>query len=77
MSRYIKVDGHSGFVRDKHTNAILNINTKEIESAIARKVERRKEKEELKTLKEDVSEIKVLLKKLLEDNHGKHPSKFS
>lgn len=70
MNRYIKVDGHTGFVRDKHTGAVLNINTNEISRAIKRKAQRQEQIEELETLKQDVSDIKVLLNKLLEVTNG-------
>lgn len=70
MNRYIKVEGHTGFVRDKSTGAVLNINTNEMSRAIRRKAQRREEKEELKTLKQDVSEMKVLLNKILEATNG-------
>ena len=70
MNRYIKVEGHTGFVRDKNTGAVLNINTNEMDRAVKRKAQRRKEKEELRTLKQDVSEMKVLLNKILEATNG-------
>ena len=38
--------------------------------AVRRKAQRREEKEELKTLKQDVSEMKVLLNKILEATNG-------
>lgn len=70
MNRYVKVKGHTGFVRDKNTGAVLNINTNEISRAIKRKAQRQEQIEELETLKQDVSDIKVLLNKLLEATNG-------
>ena len=66
-SRYVKVDGHTGFVRDTRTNSVLNMNTNSMQQAIELKLKRKKEKEEFESLKQDVKEIKNLLGKLLED----------
>tara|TARA_R110001592_G_scaffold110825_3_gene307481 strand:+ start:367 stop:570 length:204 start_codon:yes stop_codon:yes gene_type:complete len=63
---YQKVDGNSDLVRDKKSGAILNINRNEFDKAKAARAERFREKEELKTLKNDVSELKSMLQQLLE-----------
>jgi hypothetical protein len=63
---YQKVDGNSDLVRDKKSGAILNINRSEFDKAKAARAERFREKEELKTLKNDVSELKSMLQQLLE-----------
>ena len=60
---YIKVEGHDGLVRDKNTGAIINLDN----SAI---IARRKSKqlssalEDINTLKNEVSELKFLLREL-------------
>lgn len=64
--RYIKVEGRADLVRDRYTNAILNINKGDIEQAKSIRAQRLKERQELDQLKTDVSEIKSLLLKLLE-----------
>ena len=64
--RYIKVEGRADLVRDRYTNAILNINKGYIEQAKSIRAQRLKERQELDQLKTDVSEIKSLLLKLLE-----------
>ena len=64
--KYTKVDGNSDLVRDKKSGAILNINRNEFDKAKAARAERFREKEELKTLKNDVSELKSMLQQLLE-----------
>jgi len=62
----IKIDGHPGLARDKETGAILNINRNEIQIARERKVLRKQKEQEFENLKNEVSEIKELLLKLVE-----------
>ena len=69
----LKVDGHSNLMRDPKSGAIININRSEIEAARERKRLRADKAEEEKQLKADVSllknemsEIKHLLGKLVE-----------
>ena len=63
---FIKVEGHDGLVRDKKTGAIINLD----DSAIAA---RRKSKQlssaldDINMLKNEVSEIKFLLKELIKN----------
>ena len=68
--RFIKVDGHSGLVRDTSTNAILNINKDEITAARKRKLERRKKEQEFEDLKNEVGDIKNMLTKIIEKLDG-------
>jgi len=79
MSKFMKVEGNPGLVRDKNTNAILNINNNEIRQARKRKRVWQEEKEkterlsqEVSELKNDVNEIKSLLKQVLEVTNGHH-----
>ena len=64
---HIKVAGHDGLVRDQNTGAILNLDDSAIEA-------RRKSKhlgsalEDINMLKNEVSEIKTLLRELIK--HG-------
>ena len=62
----IKIEGHSGLVRDTNSGAILNINSSEIQSARERKKLRKQKDHEFENLKNEVSEIKELLLKLVE-----------
>ena len=39
---YIKIEGHNGYVRDKKSGAVLNLNKSEIEAAKKRKQQRNK-----------------------------------
>lgn len=71
-----RVEGHNNLVRDSRTGAVLNTNKTEIERA--RKIKQVNEErqqhissltQEVKELKEDMSQIKDLLFRLVEDNH--------
>jgi hypothetical protein len=63
---YIKVEGHPNLVRDKNSGAILNINKTEIEANRIRKEREKQKDKEIEQLKNDVSEIKSMLNKLVE-----------
>ena len=57
MSKYVPVKGYSGLVRDTQSNALINVDTAEIEQARQRKrlrIEKRKEESDLKTRVENV-----------------------
>lgn len=66
--KYIQVEGNSGLVRDRETGAILNANTTEIQKARLKKNKEKQREQEIQELKKDVSDIKVLLTKLIERN---------
>lgn len=66
MSGYIKVDGSPNFARDRSTGAIININKDEMQKARLAKMARKQQEQELQDLKNDVDEIKILLRQLLE-----------
>ena len=66
MGEYIKVEGEPGLVRDQDTGAILNTNKSEIQQAKARKKARLQQQNELDNLKQDVSDMKIMLSKILE-----------
>jgi len=69
---YLKVEGNSNLVRDTSTGAILNINKDEISAARKRKLERKQKEQEFENLKNDVTEIKSMLQKLIEGKDGSH-----
>lgn len=71
--QHLKVEGHTDLVRDTNTGAVVNINRPEAALARERKHTWRlqqQEQEQLKTdvdqLKNDMSDIKDLLTKLVE-----------
>ena len=66
-----KVDGHSSLIRDENTNAILNTNSSEYNTYLQRRAKRKQGtdridnmEDDLKSLKDDINEIKTLLKAL-------------
>lgn len=67
---YIKVEGHRDLLRDKDNGAILNINKEEISAARKRKLERRQKEKEIEELKNEVSDIKTMLTKIIEKIDG-------
>jgi len=74
MDKYQKVEGHSSLIRDNQTGAILNTNRSEIARARKRKEAKKRETEKLNslsneviTLKSEISEIKELLFRLVEN----------
>ena len=66
--RYIQVEGNSGLVRDRTPGAILNANSTEIQKARLKKNKEKQQEQEIQELKKDVTEIEVLLTKLIERN---------
>jgi|TARA_Y100000114_G_C11611454_1_gene255315 hypothetical protein len=75
MSNFIKVEGNDNLVRDRNTNQIINTNESEYQQYIARRKRKKVEKEkalsveeDLANLKSEMSEIKSLLKELVNGN---------
>ena len=67
----MKVEGHNNLIRDEHSNAILNTDSSEYNNYISLGAKRRQGSEridnmenDLKSLKDDINEIKTLLKAL-------------
>lgn len=67
---YVKIEGHKGFVRDKKSGAVINTNREEIEAAKKRKADRLNRDKELSDLKDEVSDIKEMLTKIVEKLDG-------
>ena len=75
MSDFIPVKGNSDLVRDPNTDQIINTNKNAYEQYLARRKKRKLEKEkslsveqDLATLKNEMNEIKSLLKELVNGN---------
>tara|TARA_Y100000991_G_C21963845_1_gene345825 strand:- start:620 stop:841 length:222 start_codon:yes stop_codon:yes gene_type:complete len=71
MENY-KIEGHGDLARDPETNSIVNINSSDYNQYVSRKKlnekKNRKEQtieEDLTKLKDEIQEIKLLLKELL------------
>jgi len=67
----VRVKGHSDLVRDPLTNAIVNTNKNAHEEYISRRQQKQKESNKMETLesevaslKDDLNEIKLLLRRL-------------
>lgn len=68
-SNYIPVEGHPELVRDKNSQAILNIDAQALKAFKAKREQQRKIHNmvnEFNILKNDVQDIKSLLKNLLD-----------
>ena len=75
MKDYIPVEGNGDLVRDPYTDQIINTNTSAYQQYITRRQKRKLEKEkslnieeDLANLKSEMSEIKSLLKELVNGN---------
>ncbi len=71
MSKAFKVEGHSDLVRDEYTSAIVNTNVSEYQKYMQRQKALRKNRDdirdacrEINNLKQELFEIKDLIKKL-------------
>ena len=75
--KFLKVEGHTGLVRDVTTGAILNTNKTEYENYLLQKKEHEKRlrdsetvsqhTEQINNIKADISEIKQMLMLLIKD----------
>lgn len=61
----IKVEGHTHLVRDEESHAIINTDVKQYRLTMKRRQMLRTQKDEINSLKNDMSEIKTLLKELI------------
>ena len=72
MKNLKNIEGHSGYARVGDTGVVVNINKAEIEAARKRKAERIKKEKELFDLKNEVSDIKDMLKVKVEKLDGRN-----
>ena len=70
MSEYVKVEGHSSLLRDEHSTAIVSNDMSSYELHKRRRETFKVQKNEINTLKDEVSEIKNLLHTLIEKVNG-------
>ena len=64
----VKVEGHSNLYRDVQSGAVINSNRSEYEKYMKFKLNRTGIRNEINTLKQELDEIKQLLKKLTNGN---------
>ena len=69
--KHINVEGHSNLVRENNSNATLNTNYSEYDNYIQSRAKRKQKtdridnmEDDLKSLKDDINEIKTLLRAL-------------
>jgi len=67
----MKVNGHNDLIRDKNSNAILNTNSSEYDNYLSLRAKKKQGTDridtmenDLKSLKDDINEIKTLLRAL-------------
>jgi len=61
----IPIEGHKNLYRDEETGAVLNSDTVEYNNYMRIKNEKIKQRNEIDNLKKELSEIKILLKELI------------
>jgi len=65
MTDYYKVEGNDSLVRDVSSKAIINTNVKEYQNYVEKRNMMAKQKQEIDSLKKDMSEIKEMLATLI------------
>ena len=61
----IKVEGHANLVRDEESHAIINTDVKQYRLTMKRRQMLRTQKDEINSLKNEMTEIKSLLTQLI------------
>tara|TARA_Y100000816_G_C26075042_1_gene565783 strand:- start:205 stop:426 length:222 start_codon:yes stop_codon:yes gene_type:complete len=67
---YLKIEGHEGYVKDPNSGVVLNVNQEEIDAAKTRRALRKQQEEDINNLKNEVSDIKNMLGKIIEKLDG-------
>ena len=68
MNEYIRVEDDPNLYRNIKTGAVINVNDQAYENYMRRKSKISKKDKEIQNLKDELSEIKGLLKTLLDNN---------
>ena len=61
----VGIEGHNGLVRDTRTMAVINTDSSALEVARRRQIEAQNKANELQQLKDDVAELKQMMKEVL------------
>lgn len=64
----IKVEGHTHLIRDEESHAIINTDVEQYRLAMRRRQMLRTQRDEINSLRQEVTEIKGLLKELINNN---------
>lgn len=70
MEKLSKVDGHTKLYRDETSQAVINTDSESYDLYIKRRESLKAQREEIETLKGEVSDIKNLLTRLIEKIDG-------
>jgi len=70
MSEFVKVEGHSSLLRDEESSAIVSTDINAWRLQRRRKEVFKSQVNEINNLKEEISEIKLMLNTILEKVHG-------
>lgn len=72
---YLRVEGHKDFIRDPHTNSIINTNMADYQQYLSRRNVKSEENKKIENLesdvvsmKDDLNEIKNLLRSLINES---------
>ena len=68
--QFAKVEGHTTLVREESSQAIVNTDVESYRLVMRRREVMRTQRSEINTLKQEVIEIKVLLRNIIERTHG-------
>jgi hypothetical protein len=66
----IPVEGHKHLFRDENSGAIINHDTYGYSQYIRSRNERKKQRDEIETIKNDIEQIKSMLKEILNGSKG-------
>jgi len=66
MISKLKIENHEELVRDAETQAVLNTDLTSLEQYKARREKERKKENEVRQIRQDLDEMKTLLKVLVE-----------
>ena len=61
----VGIEGHNSLVRDTNNMAIINTDSSALEAARRRQIEAQNKANELQQLKDDVAELKQMMKEVL------------
>jgi len=64
----IKVEGHTHLIRDEESHAIINTDVEQYRLTMRRRQVLRTQRDEINSLRQEVTEIKGLLKELINNN---------
>jgi hypothetical protein len=70
LDTMIPVEGHKNLYRDENSGAIVNCDTLGYSQYIKMRNEKKRQREEIDQIKDDINEIKSLLKEIVNGKNG-------